>query len=403
MVGRCEPGLVNAGKLTPLMKECGMVLDVTTQPRLYCSKAAESLYDSLLRHVDERGRIHGPDSGVRWNLRVGRFVKSYLGFVPWRDTGLYFVQAQGYWIRSNTALYEHTGEVRYLDAARACAEVLLERQSAQGYWVFDDPAWGGRITSVDGCFGSLGLLALFRAIGEQRYLDAAIRWYGFMANEIGFQKLDEDCLSLRYFANHGRGMVPNNSTLALWLIGELKGATEDDHFVEHAPGLLNFLEKCQTQSGEFPYSIKTEQGYGRDHYLCFQYHAFQFLDLAGYARITKCERARELLRKVAEFLSNGLTERGDAKYNCFKTRPMVPYYTAAVSAALLSASRMGIGDYTDLAERGFTRLVDLQRGDGGFDYSVGNYLILKDRRSYPRMQAMILRHLLMCALGETTA
>ncbi|MEN6356678.1 MAG: hypothetical protein ABFD83_06285 [Armatimonadota bacterium] len=380
-----------------------MTYDITDQLRSSCSDAAQKLYDHIINYVDEQGALRGPDSGVRWNLRVGRFVKSYLPFISWGDSERYFVQAQAYWIFSNVALQERTGDAKYLNTAHTCGEVLLNRQSPEGYWVYDDAGWSGRISSVDGCFGSLGLLRLFRMTKDPRYLDAAIRWYEYMTNRVGFQKLDEESASLRYFANYGRGMVPNNSTFCLWLLGELKGATGDDRFIEHSPKLLNFLGRCQTKSGEFPYSIKTEEGYGRDHYLCFQYHAFQFLDLARYYEITKCERVRAIMAKVTNFLSGGLIKNGDARFNCFKTRPMVPYYTAVVSAALLSASRLGIGDYSYLAERGLSRLISLQHRDGGFDYSTGNYLILKDRRSYPRMQAMILRHLLLCAFGEVAS
>src|SRR3954469_24084375 len=48
------------------------------------------------RHWDGRA-LTGPDAGVRVNYRVGRYVKSYLRFLPWRDDH-YYLQAQAYWV-----------------------------------------------------------------------------------------------------------------------------------------------------------------------------------------------------------------------------------------------------------------------------------------------------------------
>src|SRR5262249_6217573 len=47
------------------------------------------------RHLHD-GRLSGPDQGVRWNIRVGRFVKSYLPFLGSRER-FFFLQGQGYW------------------------------------------------------------------------------------------------------------------------------------------------------------------------------------------------------------------------------------------------------------------------------------------------------------------
>ena len=83
--------------------------------------AAERLHAHLLgRHYD-RGLLHGPDAGVRFNLRLWRFLKSALDFVPWRDDYV-FMQTQGYWILANWMLHEATGEPRYREVAQASTE-----------------------------------------------------------------------------------------------------------------------------------------------------------------------------------------------------------------------------------------------------------------------------------------
>ena len=56
-------------------------------------RSAERLYRHILRRHRNDRAIEGPDPGVRFNARVGRFIKSYLRFLPWSDD-LIYVQAQ---------------------------------------------------------------------------------------------------------------------------------------------------------------------------------------------------------------------------------------------------------------------------------------------------------------------
>ena len=46
----------------------------------------------------------GPDQGVRFNRRFGRYVKSIVPFMQWKDQA-YYLQAQAYWVLSNWLLY----------------------------------------------------------------------------------------------------------------------------------------------------------------------------------------------------------------------------------------------------------------------------------------------------------
>lgn len=361
-----------------------------------CKAAADRLYTYLAaNYVSDDGALIGPDAGVRFNLRVGRFLRSYLPFLPWKDDAHYYLQGQGYWILSNVRYFEHTGDSSYLNAALHCADVIVERQSPGGYWVYDNPEWAGRIATVDGCFGGLGLLAAYRASGEERYLEAAKRWYDYMIESVGFKKYDAESLSLNYFSNYPRGMVPNNSTLGLWFSAEMKAATGDEKYLAYTDEMLSFVSKCQLESGELPYILASEQGSTKVHYLCYQYHAYQLLDLVKYHSITQDERAARIIVKITDFLKSGLTAAGDAKYDCSKNRPTVHYYTAALAEALLTADKAGFGDCGGYAIVAYQRLLSKQRPDGAFDYSQGNYLLLSDKRSYPRNLVMILYHLLL--------
>lgn len=336
----------------------------------------------------------GPDPGVSLNLRVTRFIKSYLRALPWRDH-LYYLQGQAYWIMDNARLLNLTGREEHRDNAIRCADVVVSRQTDDGYWAYPQAEWKGRIATVEGCFGALSVLTAFELAADGRYLAAAKRWYEFMVREVGFQSLDGESTAVNYFANVGRGMVPNNSTLALWVAAALAKAAGDEHYLEHCSGMVSFLARCQLGSGELPYVVESDRGSGRVHYLCFQYNAYQFLDLAEYHRLASDPRIVPVLEGLARFLSEGFTAAGDARNDCDRGRPVMHYFTSAVAAALRVASDMGLGDYSDTAARGYERLLAVQRSDGGFDYSWGDYGLLSDRRSYPRNQAMILRHLLM--------
>ena len=57
--------------------------------------ATQRLYTYILEQHWNGDAIVGPDPGIRLNARMGRFVKTYLGFIPWSDD-LVYLQAQGY-------------------------------------------------------------------------------------------------------------------------------------------------------------------------------------------------------------------------------------------------------------------------------------------------------------------
>lgn len=348
-------------------------------------------------HLLADGSLVGPESGTRLNLRIGRFIKSYLPFVSFGDDR-YYVQGQAYWISSSLKLYELSGETDYREAALQTAQAVLARQTEKGHWRLENPEWQGRITTVETCFGGLALINAYRASGDDRFLDGAMRAYNYLINDCGFRNYDDESICINYFSNFPSGLVPNNATLALWFFSELAEATHSDAYRRHCPEMVNFLVKCQMDSGELPYALRVHGNPPQDrpHYLCYQYNAFEFVDLCNYSRITNDERIVPVVSRLAGFLSKGLSSDGHANYNCFKEYPLVHYFTGAVSSALMTAHRAGLGDYLSQARKGFDWLIGQQRADGGFDYSTRDYRVLTDRRSYPRNLAMILRHLLVC-------
>jgi hypothetical protein len=172
---------------------------------------------------------------------------------------------------------------------------------------------------------------------------------------------------------------------------------------------LEFLRQVQLPSGEFPYAVGGVDNptFFRQHLQCYQYHAFQSLDLIDYYETTGDERVKPLIEKALSFVREGVAPEGYAYYDCGKPTRRVVYHAAALGAALTKGAQIGIlgngsagndtVDYQALAERSYAYVLAAQQPDGGFRHSKGDYGLLEDRRSYPRYLSMILLHLLLRA------
>ena len=359
--------------------------------------AAERLHAHLLRRHHDRGLVRGPDAGVRLNLRAWRFLKSTLAFLPWRDDYV-FMQTQGYWILANWMLHDATGEPRYRDLALESTEATLRLQQPDGFWLYPLPERRHLIATVEGDWGAVGLLASHARAPRAEFLAGAIRWYDFLVNRIGFLEHRRG-KAINYF-DRPRGKVPNNSVEAAWLFLRLWKATGEERFLEHVEGLLEFVATVQLPSGELPYVVASRHEQGREHYLCFQYNAFQFLKLAWSARLKPATQADAILARLPRFLAQGVTASGASAADCSHAEPEVDYYTAVLAAALRETAELGLVPTHDLSARCYARVLERQRPDGSFIYSTGDYGFLRDTRSYPRAQAMTLFHLLYPYCGD---
>ena len=360
---------------------------MTSREKLF--GAAGRLHAYLLGRHDDRGFLRGPDAGVRFNLRAWRFLKSALDFLPWHDDYV-FIQTQGYWVLSNWMLYEATGDSRYRNIAMESTEATLSLQRADGAWAYPLPERSHLIATVEGNWGAIGLLASYARAPERRFLEGAIRWYDYLIERIGFQA-HESGKAINYF-DRPRGKVPNNSVEAAWFFARLWRATGDERYLEHVGGLMDFVRSVQLATGELPYVVESAYERRREHYLCYQYNAFQFLKLAWFERLRPTDSA--VLSGLAKFLATGVTPSGACAEDCSSRAPEVDYYTAALAAALDEAARLGLAEAAHLSERCYGRVAARQKADGSFIYSAGDYGFLRDGRSYPRPMAMTLFHLL---------
>lgn len=355
--------------------------------------AVEKLYKFVDQNFWDGGLLFGPDPGARLNFRAWRFIKSYLSFLPWSDHYV-FMQAQAYWILCNWQLSSLTKESRYSSVARNCTRGILSRQMDEGYWEYPIPEWSGRIGTIEGNWAAKGLQSTYENTGREEFLHGALRWYDFLVKQIGFQQLKHG-LAVNYFANRATGAYPNASTLTLSFLGKLAHLTEKERYLEHCSGMIAFLSSVQRDSGEFPYVVESLSGKGRSHYQCFQYHAFQLLDLAKYHHDTGDTSVLPIITKLATFLVDGVGADGRTQYDCSNKPVQVVYHTAAVAGALQSARSLGVIENRLPEDRAYNYVLSKQHDNGGFAFSKGDYLALRDRRYYPRYLAMILHHLLL--------
>lgn len=337
------------------------------------------------------GRLAGDDQGVRWNIRVWRFWKSYFPALAPHPRH-FFLQGQGYWALANWTLFDLTGNPRFAALAREATEAVDEAQREDGAWAYPLRVRRHLVATVEGDFGALTLLEGYRRGLGEHLLASARAWHDFVELRIGYQEHPRG-LAVNYF-DRPRGMVPNNSAEWAWMLGRFASATGDTRFLGRVPGLLGFLEAVQLPSGELPYELGGRfEARTRIHYLCYQYNAFQCMKLAWLAEAHGEPRARGLAVRIARFLTGGVTPQGAVRASCRSRRPEVVYYADAVGTALHTVTRLGWADHGALADRAFAWVLSRQREDGGFPFSRGDYLFLADRNRYPRYLATTLYHL----------
>ena len=356
--------------------------------------AALRLHRFMMATYWNGGRIIGPDSGVRFNRRIGRFIKSYLRFLPWKDF-YYYLQAQGYWVLANSLLFQQTGEESYRHIALRCSEHMMEQQRRDGAWDYPNPEWRGRVATAECTWGALGLLATYRLAKNERFLCSALRWHHYLIHEIGFQQIGNE-LAVNYFAKRPTARVPNNSAFALRFLAELADATGDRSYLQQCGGMVTFMQHAQKPNGEFPYMVEgtTLGARYREHFQCYQYNAFECLDLMQYYELTHDSAMRPLIGNCLGFLAGGVARDGHVFLDCGKGSGHTFHHTAVLGAAFAMAGCLGFAGYESLCDQTFAYLLAQQRKDGSFAYSSADYHILQDQRSYPRNLSMILFHFL---------
>ena len=182
--------------------------------------SALKLYDYLFRTHWTGYSLIGPDSGLMFNLRVFRFVKSYIPALRQSEKVL-FLQAQGYWIKSCWTLYSLTNKPNYKSVALSCSNHVLEQQRADGSWQYPLKEWQNYVSTVEGTWASLGLLESYEKTKDSKYLNAATKWYDFLIKLTGFQAF-EDSIVVNYFAFSQKGVkVPNNNYFSALFHGKI--------------------------------------------------------------------------------------------------------------------------------------------------------------------------------------
>ncbi len=361
--------------------------------------AALRLRAVLLRDFWDGATLGGPDQGVRWHIRVGRFVKSALPRLS-RGERHVFRQGQGYWALSHWELHRLTGDSEYLGIALAVAEECLASQLPDGAWSYPLHARRHLKATVEGDFGAICLLRAFEHTGDVRFRNGALRWHRFVEQHIRYERPARGGLAVHYF-DRPRGMVPNNTAEWIWMLGEYARVLLDSSYLSQVGDLLTFLETVQCSSGELPYELPGEhEPRYQPHYLCYQYNSFQALKLWWFFEAHGDRRAGELARRLTRFVSGGVRDNGASRAACGVDQPEVNYHTDVLALALRTGAAHGMPRCLELSRRCIHRSLSRQRPDGGYGFSTGDYGFLEDNRPYPRNLAMSLFHLLRWAALE---
>lgn len=356
--------------------------------------AGLKLHDFMTNNHWTGEALIGPDQGVRFNRRFGRYVKSILPFLSWKDQA-YYLQAQAYWVLSNWILYDICADQKYADFAVNCTTGILKTQRPAGYWDYPHSGWEGRIATVELIWAAIGLLASYERTKKETFLIGTLKTYEFLITKTSFQKYGNG-LAINYFTNQKSGIVPNNSTLALPFFAKLAKATKDECYLRYCPEMIAFLSSVQLESGEFPYAIHPSGKLGT-HYQCYQYNAFELQDLAMYYQLTKDTSVLPLIKKTSKFLNTSINKDGSTRFDCAGRNIHIVYNTAAIAAALGISRALGLQIDPEDDNRAYAYLLAQQQPSGGFPFSTREYTVLQDKRFYPRPMSMILYHLLLKA------
>jgi hypothetical protein len=316
------------------------------------------------------------------------------------------MQTQGYWVLANWRMAT-SGHPTAAALATTCCERIVAAQRADGAWVFPDPEWRDRVTTVEGLWASFALMETYQQTGESRWLEPVLVWDRFFKEQIGFQTY-RNGLAVNYFAGRVDSLVPNNSFSAIRYLARLDQATGRSENRGTIDRLFNFLELTQQSSGEFPYELNNPR---MQHFQCFQYHGFLLLDMLDYFAVTGDQRAVPIMQGLGRFLITGVTAAGDVLYQCGVPHRHVNYHAAVTMAALQqfwlqcpTACDDRLAEQVQtLVPRIERQLLGRQRADGSLPHSRGDYRVLSDQRSYPRYLAMMLLHFLLTRPAVTFA
>jgi hypothetical protein len=330
------------------------------------------------------------------NLRLLRFIKNYFPSLNYRSKKHSFLQIQGYWIRNNWELFQLTGEVKYRDLALKCSNYVLRAQRVDGSWEYPLNEWKSRVSTVEGIWASLGLLLTYKCTGNRDFLAGALKWYNFLINKTGFQRYGNS-LAINYFNVPTARKVPNNATLAIRFFAELYSLTNDKCFLKYTDSLIAFLELCQNPNGELSYEV------GKQHYLCYHYNSFEFMDLFFANEILNSKKLFDIMRRLSKFVASGVMVDGSVKYDCEQTYPEEIMFSSIAGAALIGASVHNFGDFSGHIAAIYRYVETNQRSDGSFILTKHDmpyvikpikYGILSDSIPYPGPMSFILHSLL---------
>lgn len=376
-----------------------------------CLHSAMKNWDFLVDKYYKEGLIQGPDVGVGAYLRGGRFLANTFTPSKVKEKKYAFQQTQAYFIRSSLMLYHITNDEKYKQKAQVVGDQVVRMQCTNGSWHYPLKEWRDKVVVVDCNWAAMGLLDLYLETENKKYLNAALKWINFLISEVGYSEIADDKICFHYFSPNYLGkLTPNITTLSTALLARMFAINQTGIYENLIHKGLNFIQHVMKPNGEIPYTILEdkkgltlrEKIYRKlmptDHYQCAQYNAFQLMDLCCVYEELNIDRIKDLILKIASFLSTCVANDGRTQIQCGDNSSVIYYHTSAVGAALFKADEVLSLGFSNKGKKAIEFVLKHQNPSGGFPFSQREYKLFSDSFEYPRTNLYTLYHLLLCAL-----
>lgn len=246
---------------------------------------------------------HHLDITGRWCLRSAEHGQggSCATFNPITGWSAPYPETTGYLIPTLLKLHHHFNDERYRYTAYELGEWLLNIQS-------DDGSWHGGLHPAKKAVGSVfnsgqilkGLAALYRDSADQRWIDAASRGAGWLANQV-------DQNGLWPAGDYQSSQTPSYYTHVAWPILEIWKLTNEDHLLQAAERYLNKMLTRIKENGAVSHWGFKDEGPAFTHTIAYTIRGFQESArlIGDYKRFAEpMETALEVIYTKSE-LTNG--------------------------------------------------------------------------------------------------
>lgn len=343
-----------------------------------------------------------------WMLRSVEYGKggSCAHFSPWLGWSKPYPETTGYMIPTLIRVGHFLREEKYFDAAKNIGEWLLSIQ-------YEDGSWHGGLHPNEGAPGSVfntgqilkGMIALYNHTDDQRYIDAANNGANWLAAGVGSD-------GLWPAGDYQAKKTPSYYTHVAWPMLEVWNASRNSAHREAAERHLDAVLERRLPNGAIGGWGFKDTGSAFSHTIAYTIRGFQESSrlINDYDRFAKpMEQALEFFVKKAELTSGRLPGEFDEElkatgsYVCLTGNAQLAICTLLMeqhdSDLRLVNAAAKMTDFVGKVQRNSPGLSGMKGGVAGSYPLWGRYMIMR----YPNWAAKYYCDallLLVCRLGE---